>query len=59
MIFDNTKIKRLAPAFGAGYIPFARGAEEMMAWHDADLQRRVVDRDFDRLLDRIIADQSG
>jgi nucleoside-diphosphate-sugar epimerase len=54
MIFDNTKIKRLVPDFAAT-IPFARGAEEIMAWFDADPTRRVVDEKLDRVIDHIIA----
>jgi nucleoside-diphosphate-sugar epimerase len=54
MIFDNTKIKRLVPDFAAT-IPFARGAEEIIAWFDADPAHRVVDEKFDQLVDRIIA----
>lgn len=54
MIFDNSKIKRLVPDFAAT-IPFARGAEEIMAWHDADPARQVVDEAWDRMMDRILA----
>jgi nucleoside-diphosphate-sugar epimerase len=54
MLFDNTKIKRVVPDFRAK-IPFARGAEEILAWYDADPSRQIVDRDADRLMDRIIA----
>jgi nucleoside-diphosphate-sugar epimerase len=53
VIFDNTKIKRLVPDFVAT-IPFRRGAEEMVAWHDADPARQVVDERLDRLLDQIV-----
>lgn len=53
MIFDNSKIKRLVPGFAAT-IPFARGAEEIMAWYDADPARQVVNRDLDQLMDKII-----
>ena len=53
VIFDNTKIKRLVPGFVAT-IPFARGAEEIMAWYDADPARREVNHDFDRMTDRIL-----
>ena len=35
MVFDNSKIKRFVPDFAAA-IPFSRGAEEIMAWYDAD-----------------------
>ena len=54
MVFDNTKIKRVVPDYRAT-IPFARGAEEIMAWYDADPSRRSVDRALDTLIDEIIA----
>lgn len=54
MIFDNSKIKRLVPGFRAS-IPFRKGAEEILAWHDADAGRRIVDGEFNRRLDRMIA----
>lgn len=60
VIFDNTKIKRMVPDFAAT-IPFSRGAEEILAWFDADAGRgrpgcgRVVDDEVDRLMDTIIA----
>jgi nucleoside-diphosphate-sugar epimerase len=54
MIFDNSKIKRLVPDFAAT-IPFARGAEEIMAWYNADPARRKVDAAFDSLIERILA----
>jgi nucleoside-diphosphate-sugar epimerase len=55
MIFDNSKLRRLVPDFRAT-IPFARGAEEIVAWYDADPARRVVDARMDALLDRIVAE---
>jgi nucleoside-diphosphate-sugar epimerase len=55
MIFDNSKIKRFVPDFTCT-IPFARGAEEIVAYYDADPARRIVDPAFDALMDRIIAD---
>jgi nucleoside-diphosphate-sugar epimerase len=54
MIFDNTKVKRLVPDFVCS-IPFARGAEEIMAWYDADPARQVVDPAFDAMMDRVLA----
>ncbi len=54
MVFDNSKIRRVAPGFQAT-IPFWQGAQEIMAWYDADRQRQVVDQGFNQLLDRIIA----
>ncbi|MEQ1603645.1 MAG: SDR family oxidoreductase [Pyrinomonadaceae bacterium] len=55
MIFDNTKIKQFVPDFSAD-IPFSRGIQEIIEWHDADSSRRVVDEPLDRLMDKIIAD---
>ena len=54
MIFDNTKIRRLVPEFRAT-VPFARGAEEILAWHDADPARRAVDVELSARIDAIIA----
>ena len=54
LIFDNTKIRRLVPDFAAT-IPFARGAEEIMAWYDANPARRMVDEKFNRIIDRILS----
>jgi nucleoside-diphosphate-sugar epimerase len=54
MIFDNSKIKRLVPGFRCS-IPFARGAEEIMAWYDSDPARQKVDEKFNRLEDELIA----
>ena len=58
MIFDNSKIKRLVPEFNCT-IPFARGADEILAWFNADPARRTVDETFNQLCDRIIAAQEG
>jgi len=55
MIFDNSKIKRFVPDFEAT-IPFSRGAEEIIAWFDADPSRRKIDQELDRTMDRIIED---
>jgi nucleoside-diphosphate-sugar epimerase len=55
MVFDNSKIKHFVPDFAAA-TPFARGVEEIMAWHDADPSRQVVDKALDELMDRIVAD---
>jgi len=50
MVFDNTKIRRLAPGF-APAIPFSKGAREIIRWYDADPMRRQVDADANRLHD--------
>ncbi|MEZ4646790.1 MAG: SDR family oxidoreductase [Chloroflexota bacterium] len=54
MIFDNTKIKRAVPDYVAT-IPFARGAEEIVAWYDADPARQVVNEALDQVMDRLAA----
>lgn len=54
VIFDNTKIKRLAPGWVAD-IPFVRGAAEMIAWRDEDPARRVPDAATDVAFDTLIA----
>ncbi len=53
VIFDNAKVKRLVPDFAAT-IPFVRGAEEVMAWYDADPARQVVDPRWDTLIETIV-----
>ena len=57
MIFDNAKIRRLVPDFRAT-IPFSRGAEEILAWYDADPARRRLDPSVDALMDRIVAEHA-
>ena len=54
MIFDNSKIKKIVPGFAAT-IPFSRGAEEIIAWYDADAVRQVVDKNLNKQMDEIIA----
>jgi nucleoside-diphosphate-sugar epimerase len=54
MIFDNSKIRRLVPEFQPR-IPFWQGAQEIMAWYDADPARQVINPSFDNLQDRIIS----
>jgi nucleoside-diphosphate-sugar epimerase len=55
MIFDNSKIKRFVSDFAAT-IPFSQGAEEIIAWYDADPSREVIDEDLDLTMNRIISD---
>jgi nucleoside-diphosphate-sugar epimerase len=58
MVFDNSKVKRLVPDFRCA-IPFARGAEEIMAWYDADPARQKVNAQLDQLMDEIIRQQEA
>lgn len=53
-IFDNSKIKRMVPGFAAA-IPFARGAEEILAYYHANPARQTVNQVFDGLCERILA----
>ncbi len=53
VVFDNSKIKRFVPDFAAT-IPFARGAEELIAWYAADPARQAVDGALDRVMDQIV-----
>jgi len=55
VIFDNSKIRRLVPAFDP-QIPFSEGSHEIVAWYDANPQFKVVDDQTNHLHDRIIAD---
>ncbi len=54
MVFDNTKIKRAVPEFRA-VIPFFQGAQEIMAWYDADPARQVVNEALDQTMDALVA----
>ena len=55
MIFDNAKIKRFVPDFAAT-IPFAQGAEEIIAWYDADPSRKTIDEELNSTMNRLIDD---
>ena len=54
VLFDNSKIKRAVPDYIAS-IPFYLGAREIIAWHDADPARRIVNTERDALIDNMIA----
>ena len=54
VIFDNAKVRALVPDYVAT-IPFARGAREVVAWHDEDPARRVIDERVDALIDQLVA----
>ncbi len=53
VIFDNTKIKRFVPGFKA-VIPFRQGIRRTLEWFGADPARRIVRRETDQWMDRII-----
>lgn len=54
-IFDNSKIKQLVPEFSIT-TPFARGAEEILAWHLADPARQQINPAFNTLCDTLLTD---
>ena len=54
MVFDNAKIKRFVPDYCAT-IPFCRGADEIIAWHDADPRRRTVDPAFEASVEQLLS----
>jgi nucleoside-diphosphate-sugar epimerase len=54
MIFDNTKIRTIVPDYVAT-IPFEQGAREIIAWHDADPARQVVDPRVTTTIESLLA----
>jgi nucleoside-diphosphate-sugar epimerase len=52
-VFDNALVKSLVPDFEAR-IPWAEGAREMAAWFEAHPEARVVDEEYDRMVDRLV-----
>ena len=54
MVFDNSKVKSLVPDFVAT-TPYAAGAREAVAWHDANPQHAASDPEVDAMLDRLVA----
>jgi nucleoside-diphosphate-sugar epimerase len=54
MIFDNTKIKTLVPAFGRSTTPFRHGAREVIDWFDAHPDHKIAEQKMDALTDRLI-----
>ncbi len=53
-VFDNSKIKRFVPDFAAT-VPFAQGIKRSIEWFEADPERCVVDDDYNRFMDSLIA----
>ncbi len=54
MVFDNSKVRAVAPGFVAT-IPFEQGAREIVDWHDEDPSRQQVDAHFDAVMDDLVA----
>ena len=55
MIFDNSKIKTLVPEFECT-IPFAEGVKEIIDWYDGDASRRLINKDYNELTDKMLSD---
>jgi nucleoside-diphosphate-sugar epimerase len=53
VIFDNTKIKTFVPDFKAT-IPFNKGVRKTLEWFEADPKRRIVKKETNEMMDRII-----
>ncbi|NLT54759.1 MAG: NAD-dependent epimerase/dehydratase family protein [Actinomycetales bacterium] len=51
-VFDNSRLRDLVPGFTAT-VPFTEGIRSTIAWFEADVTRRLVDREADALWDRI------
>ncbi len=54
MLFDNTKIRTLVPAFRTT-VTFDEGARRILAHYDADPRLQQVDPDLDAAFDRMVA----
>src|SRR4030042_264261 len=53
VIFDNTKIKTFVPGFRAT-IPFREGIKRTLKWFEENPDKKVINPETDRLVDRII-----
>ena len=53
VVFDNAKVKQLAPGWSAT-IPFERGAREIVEWYDAEPGRAKFDESVDAAFDRLV-----
>jgi nucleoside-diphosphate-sugar epimerase len=57
VMFDNSRIRRLVPAFRPR-VSFAEGVAGSVAWYDADRARRVVSEKTNEMIDRVLAAQA-
>lgn len=58
VIFDNTKIKMFVPEFKA-VIPFNLGIKRTLAWFEADPSRKIINKDTNKMMDKIISAFEG
>ncbi len=52
-VFDNTKIKTFVPEFKC-VIPFSQGIKRTLAWFDENPKRKIVNKQTNEMIDRII-----
>lgn len=52
-VFDCSRLKRLVPGFAAA-IPYAEGIRQSVEYCDSRPERRLVDEEYDAMLDRIL-----
>ena len=52
-VFDNAKIKKYVPEFRAT-IPFKDGIKQTLAWLDANPERKIINNETNRRIDKII-----
>ena len=55
VVFDNSKIKRFVPEFKAT-VPFSEGVKESIEWFEAHPEAQKVDQEWNKLMDKIIAE---
>ena len=53
VIFDNSKIKSFVPEFLAT-IPFSKGIRRTINWFNEDESRKIVNRDKDQRIDKVL-----
>ncbi len=53
VIFDNSKLRKIVPEFQAT-IPLHLGIRKTLAWFDADPARKVVRKETNEMMDRIL-----
>jgi nucleoside-diphosphate-sugar epimerase len=53
MVFDTSALRSVVPDFRPS-ITFEQGAREIVAWHDEDPARQVVDDHLDAVMDRLV-----
>jgi len=55
MVFDNSRIRRLVPGFKA-LIPFHEGIRRSLAWFKKSEDRKMVDRERNREIEKVLED---